>query len=94
MSEQQHKQALPLGYELNGYRVVSVLGVGGFGVTYLAEHVRLRHRVALKEYLPNEFAVREGTTVHAKSDADRDSFEWGPGPVSGRGQDAGALRAP
>ena len=79
MSEGQHKQALPLGYELNGYRVVSVLGVGGFGVTYLAEHVRLGHRVALKEYLPNEFAVREGTTVHAKSDADRDSFEWGLG---------------
>ena len=77
MQEQHHKQALPAGHRLRGYRVVAVLGVGGFGVTYLAEHMRLGHRVAIKEYLPNEFAVRAGATVHPKSDADRDSFEWG-----------------
>lgn len=33
--------------------------------------------MAIKEYLPNEFAVRYGTTVHPKSDADREDFEWG-----------------
>ena len=77
MQEQDHKQALPAGYRLKGYRVLAVLGVGGFGVTYLAEHMRLGHRVAIKEYLPNEFAVRAGATVHPKSDADRGSFEWG-----------------
>jgi len=51
--------------------------VGGFGITYLAEHLTLSHRVAVKEYLPNEFAVRESDSVYAKSDADREDFAWG-----------------
>ncbi len=56
---------------------MGVLGVGGFGVTYLAEHVTLGQKAAIKEYLPNEFALREGATVHAKSEGDREDFEWG-----------------
>ena len=77
MGEFDHKQALPPGFELKAYRLVDVLGVGGFGVTYLAEHATLGHKVAIKEYLPNEFAVREGATVYPKSEADREDFEWG-----------------
>ena len=77
MSGAEHKQALNVGYELKGYRVVDVLGVGGFGVTYLAVHQTLGDKIALKEYLPAEFAVREGTTVYPKSEADRDDFDWG-----------------
>ena len=77
MSDSEHKQALPAGYELEGYRLVRVLGVGGFGVTYLAEDVRLGRSVAIKEYLPNEFAVRAGETVHPKSRSDEEHFEWG-----------------
>ena len=46
-------------------------------MTYLAEHVKAGNKVAIKEYLPNEIAVREGTTVHPKSSADREGFEWG-----------------
>ena len=77
MEERTHKQALPTGYRLQNFRVLRVLGVGGFGVTYLAEHITLGQRAAIKEYLPNEFAVREGATVHPKSEADREDFEWG-----------------
>ena len=77
MSDSEHKQALPAGYELQGYRLVRVLGVGGFGVTYLAEDVRLGRSVAIKEYLPNEFAVRAGETVHPKSRSDEEDFAWG-----------------
>ena len=77
MSDGEHKQALPAGYELQGYRLVRVLGVGGFGVTYLAEDVRLGRSVAIKEYLPNEFAVRAGETVHPKSRSDEEDFAWG-----------------
>lgn len=77
MSEADYKQALPKNYELDKYRLLSVLGVGGFGVTYLAEHIALGHRVAIKEYLPNEFAVRDAHTVHPKSGAEDEDFKWG-----------------
>ena len=77
MNDSEHKQALPSGFRLQNYRVVDVLGVGGFGVTYLGEHSTLGHRVAIKEYLPNEFAIRDGSTVHPKSQSDREDFEWG-----------------
>ena len=77
MSEAEYKQALPRGYVLRDYRLLDVLGVGGFGVTYVALHEGLQERVAIKEYLPNEFAVRDGPTVHPKSEADLESFEWG-----------------
>ena len=77
MKPSDHRQALPADHALGQYRILEVLGVGGFGITYLAEHRALAHRVALKEYLPNEFAVRDGVTVHPKSGADRESFEWG-----------------
>ena len=77
MSAEDHKQALPHGFRLGPYRVVRVLGVGGFGVTYLCEHVGLGVQVAVKEYLPNEIAVRDGAEVHPKSAGDREGFEWG-----------------
>lgn len=37
-----------LGKEINNYRVVTTLGVGGFGSVYLAEHKFLDKRVAIK----------------------------------------------
>ena len=77
MSAEDHKQALAHGFRLGPYRVVRVLGVGGFGVTYLCEHEGLGVQVAVKEYLPNEIAVRDGLAVHPKSAGDREGFEWG-----------------
>ncbi len=50
--------ALPEGYALHEYRIESVLGVGGFGLTYLATDSNLNLKVALKEYLPGDFAAR------------------------------------
>ena len=48
-----------------------------FGITYLCGHTGLGVRAALKEYLPNELAVRDGAFMHPKSAADREGFEWG-----------------
>ena len=45
----------PIGTELAGYRVDSLLGRGGMGIAYVAGHLRLRRRVALK-VLANELA--------------------------------------
>lgn len=64
--------ALPVGYRLAEYTIESVLGTGGFGLTYLARDNNLDCEVAIKEYLPHDMAVRvEGQTVCARSQ------EWG-----------------
>lgn len=80
MSRQEDKSALPAGSVVGGYRLLGVLGVGGFGVTYQAED-RLYGQegdpYAIKEYLPNQFAMREGATVYPRSAATQEDFEWG-----------------
>jgi serine/threonine protein kinase len=67
-----------MGYELQEYQIKSILGHGGFGITYLAHNTTLNAEVAIKEYLPNEIAVREGDyTVQPKSPQEADDFAWG-----------------
>ena len=61
------RDALPQGRVLRDYTIEEVLGHGGFGIVYKARHNELDHVVAIKEYLPSELAVREGTTIRAKS---------------------------
>jgi len=70
--------ALPRGYALNEYRIEQTLGIGGFGLTYLATDSNLNLRVAIKEYLPGDLASRcDDQSVQPKSDANLDSFKWG-----------------
>ena len=61
------RDARPQGCVLRDYTVEEVLGHGGFGIVYKARHNELDHVVAIKEYLPSELAVREGTTVCPRS---------------------------
>ena len=61
---------LPIGHKLQEYRIQSLLGVGGFGLTYLALDENLRLKVALKEYLPGEIALRTGDNSVAPSSAE------------------------
>jgi len=78
MPDQTHRQALPKGYMLQEYQVDRVLGAGGFGLTYLGWDTALDKPVAIKEYLPNDLALRAANhSVVAKSRDDEDSFRWG-----------------
>ena len=73
-----HLHALPAGHQLDEYRIDHVLGSGGFGITYYALDIHLNKPVAIKEYLPNDFAVRiDATTVKPKSTSDQDDYQWG-----------------
>jgi serine/threonine protein kinase len=73
-----HYFALPVGSKLFEFEIESVLGHGGFGITYLARDTLLQEQVAIKEYLPNDFAIRASdATVRAKSDGDRRGFQEG-----------------
>ena len=44
------------------YRIIRVLGQGGFGITYLAEHTLLDKLLAIKEFFPKDFCGRNGDT--------------------------------
>jgi serine/threonine protein kinase len=55
-----------------------VLGVGGFGLTYLATDKNLNLRVALKEYLPDDIASRgPGQAIAPRSADTAETFGWG-----------------
>src|SRR5436190_18651896 len=70
--------ALPAGHALQEYRLETVLGVGGFGLTYLALDENLHLRVAVKEYLPADIAARASDrTIAPRSDETAEPFDWG-----------------
>lgn len=46
----------------NTYRIVRKLSQGGFGITYLAEHIQLNRKVAIKEFLMKDYCSREDVT--------------------------------
>jgi hypothetical protein len=73
------RQTLPEDTFLDGsYRIVRVIGAGGFGITYEAEDIKLATRVAIKEYFPLEFGDRDASqTVRPRSEATTQLFEWG-----------------
>ena len=70
--------SLQPGVMIGRYEIVSVLGQGGFGITYRARDTQLDRNVAIKEYLPSSLAVRhEGVTVVPRSTQMADDFVWG-----------------
>ena len=71
-------QALPLSTRLGDYRLDAVIGHGGFGITYRAFDTQLAKFVAIKEYLPVEFAVRAANgDVVPRAHRFADDFAWG-----------------
>lgn len=75
-----HKNALQSGHVLLDYTIESVLGHGGFGVTYLARDIALGALVAIKEYLPHEIAARGDKTALILPNLSREAvrdYQWG-----------------
>lgn len=60
------------------YRLESVLGAGGFGITYLCTDTNLDKRVAIKEYFPADLALRalDGSVVSVNTESDQ-NYKWG-----------------
>ncbi|MGB0713674.1 MAG: protein kinase domain-containing protein [Gammaproteobacteria bacterium] len=78
MQVERPVNALPDDHALHWYRIHEVLGVGGFGITYRATDLNLDQHVAIKEYLPCEFACRsEDGTIGPTSAANKGIFDWG-----------------
>jgi len=72
-----HHLALPVGFQIEHFRIEAVLGKGGFGITYLAVDLQLGKRVAIKELLPDTIATRiEGLTVVPHSVGMQENWEW------------------
>jgi len=69
---------LPKLFNLHWYTIQSVLGSGGFGITYLAKDNNLHSEVAIKEFYPRNYVVRgENYTVIPESKDKKSIYEWG-----------------
>jgi serine/threonine protein kinase len=74
----EHDQALPVGTRLGDYRLDALIGHGGFGITYRAFDTQLAKFVAIKEYMPVEFATRRADgQVAPRGSRFADDFTWG-----------------
>ena len=83
------RRALAAGTDIGGkYTVGKVLGAGGFGITYLAQDVSLKRRVALKEFFPVGLVARgpDRMSVTCNSPNDEAPFERGLKRFFGEGQ--------
>ncbi len=56
----QSRDSLPRGTLIDCYRVIRLIGSGGFSLIYLAEDEDTGGEVVIKEFMPKKFAKRDG----------------------------------
>jgi hypothetical protein len=70
--------ALPAGTRLGEFEIQQVLGIGGFGIVYLAVDHALQRQVAIKEYMPAALSARGvGAEVVVRSAAHANPYQLG-----------------
>ncbi|MFM2449766.1 MAG: hypothetical protein RIS44_2216 [Pseudomonadota bacterium] len=70
--------ALPAGTRFGELEILRVVGVGGFGIVYLARDHSLDRDVALKEYMPGQLAARgPSAQVSVRSGSHMETFALG-----------------
>jgi serine/threonine protein kinase len=57
------ESALRPGARIHEFRILKLIGEGGFGIVYLAHDESLDRTVALKEYMPSQLAERSAGTM-------------------------------
>ncbi|MGP1628525.1 MAG: protein kinase domain-containing protein [Giesbergeria sp.] len=74
----RHMDALQAGTRLAEFEILSLLGVGGFGMVYQAFDHSLHRSVAIKEYMPTALASRASDgALWARSSTDEPAFQAG-----------------
>ncbi|WP_058912955.1 serine/threonine protein kinase [Entomohabitans teleogrylli] len=53
-----HARHLPPGYRFSEFEIRDVIGEGGFGIVYRATDHQLERTIAIKEYMPDQLALR------------------------------------
>jgi serine/threonine protein kinase len=79
-TQPETQEHLPRHYVLlDRYYIGRVLGQGGFGVTYIAQDLKLDRVVAIKEFLPRDQCSRrtDRVTVHSHSAEKGEEFRYG-----------------
>ena len=72
------ESALPPKHHLLWYEITSILGEGGFGITYAATDLNLNHQVAIKEYFPRTICSRDTMLEVQTPDGQAESqYQWG-----------------
>ena len=71
--------ALDSDTQLGEYAIDKTLGTGGFGVTYLARDTSLGTQVAIKEFFPAAYVLRdpEGTVKPKNTEQAKKIYRWG-----------------
>jgi serine/threonine protein kinase len=69
--------ALAPGTQIRDYTIVSVIGTGGFSIVYKAIDNSLDRAVAIKEYFPGAFALRDSEGSVRPHSRDVDTFSKG-----------------
>src|SRR5215813_3450404 len=76
--ESDDGSTLKAGTRVDDYIIGAVLGRGGFGITYLVRDENLQKDLALKEFFPEDLALRDGTRIRVRSRPNGESdFNWG-----------------